>query len=167
MCGGYSEGMQRRHALPLILLSPLALNGCGFVVVHTARKIYQDSTQQKGAVEQALARYREALLNSDASKAAAFYTEDAQLSQGDATPLSGRLAILSSLKQPEGWRMLDCEWKAASTDVDGQRAKQRGSFRQQTVAPQGQTVEVQGRFDLHWARQGGDWRITRLHTDPA
>lgn len=158
--------MQRRLVLSLALLSPLALNACGFVVVHTARKIYKE-TQPEAAVEETLARYSEALLKNDAVQAAAFYTEDAQLSQGRTAPLQGRPAILASLRQPQGWRVSDCELKSTSTDVDGDRAVQRGSFRQKTVAAQGQTLELRGSFQANWTRQGGDWRITRLHTDPA
>jgi len=157
--------MRRRLALPLILLSPLALNACGFVVMHTARKLYKDGTQQEAAVELALARYREAVLRGDAEQAAAFYTDDAQLSPGEAAPLRGRSAIQAFLMMPEGARLSEYELKAAATDVDGDRATQKGSYRQKTVMPQGRTVEAKGHFDAVWARQaGGRWLLARLHT---
>jgi uncharacterized protein (TIGR02246 family) len=157
--------MQRRLALPLIFLSPLALTGCGFVVMHTARQIYKESTRDETAIEQALAHYSEAVLRSDAEKAASFFSDDAQFSQGDAAPLRGRPAIQAFLMKPNGQRLTKYELKATSTHVDGSQANQIGSFSRRFISPQGATDDAKGSFEAQWARQtGGQWLLTRLHT---
>jgi uncharacterized protein (TIGR02246 family) len=157
--------MQRRLALPLIFLSPLALNGCGFIVMHTARKIYKESTRDETAIELALAHYSEAILHSDPEKAATFFSDEAQFSQGDGAPLQGRPAIQDFLMKPNGQRLTEYELKATSTHVEGSQAHQTGSFRRRFVSPQGAADDAKGSFEARWARQaGGHWLLTQLHT---
>jgi ketosteroid isomerase-like protein len=55
-----------------------------------------------------------------------------------------------------------------STHVSGEAASQSGRWAQTVRTPEGQVVQVQGRFTIDWRRDaGGRWRIARLHTQPA
>jgi ketosteroid isomerase-like protein len=160
--------MQRRFALPLIFLGPLAQSGCGFVVMHTARKIYQENTRDESAIELALAHYSEAVLRSDAERAATFFSDEAQFSQGDDAPVLGRPAIQAFFMKPNGQRLTEYELNATSTHVDGSLARQTGSFHRRFVSPLGAIDDAKGSFEAQWARQaGGSWLLTRLHTAAA
>ena len=158
--------MQRRHALPLILLSPLALNGCGalFVARHVA-KAWNEAPPADAALDQALQRYHDAVLRADIDQLAAMFTLDAQVSHGSAPAVAGREAIHAWLESLAEQRVQEFELKARMTRVDGDSATQSGSYRRRTVSPQGGSVEVQGLFDARWARQSGHWLLARMHTE--
>lgn len=143
--------MQRRAFLPLILTSAL-LPGCGFVVMHTARKVYRDVNQAEADLADGLARYAAALRRNEPAQAAALFTDDGELAQDGAAPHKGRAAIQAALTLPGGWRVDASDWQASSTQIDGDRAIQQGRFRQT-------------RFEVQWVRQGGPWRIQRLSTE--
>ena len=53
----------------------------------------------------------------------------------------------------------------ASTNVSGDHAVQRGTYRQKVVTPEGRTLEVSGTFMFEWRRtSSGEWDIARVTT---
>ena len=55
----------------------------------------------------------------------------------------------------------------AKTTVDGDRATQSGTYKQSVRAPDGQTLDVSGGFEIEWLRDANAvWRIRRISTSP-
>jgi uncharacterized protein (TIGR02246 family) len=115
-----------------------------------------------------LAEYETVVRRMLHDKAAEFFTDKGEVSHADATPVVGREAIRGFLKSFAAYKVLDYKLVADSTQVDGNTARQAGSFAQTVTLPQGNTVQVRGLFEAHWVRDGdtGPWRLARLHTMP-
>jgi hypothetical protein len=65
------------------------------------------------------------------------------------------------------FKVLEESILADSTVVEGNSANQVGPFRQRVTVPNGQTVEVAGRFKAEWVRGSSPrWLIWRMETTP-
>lgn len=124
-----------------------------------------DSAQQR-ALDQALERYRQLALRTDHRGLAQLFTEDARLSHGQEAGQQGRAQILRFLASFEGVQVKRYEMQTESTRIDAARARQQGRWQQTVLLPQGQVLDVGGRFEIDWRRgEDGGWLIERLHTE--
>jgi uncharacterized protein (TIGR02246 family) len=148
------------------LAAALSLPGCGaFFIARRVVKAIDEPAKPEAQVDKALERYREAVLHADTDRIAAMFTADAKVWHDQAAPVVGREAIRAFLKTFEGFRVEAYELDASSTRLEGDTATQKGSYHQKALTPQGRTMEVKGRFEARWSRQGGDWRLSRMHTE--
>ena len=141
------------------------LPGCGFIIVHGTRQAIAAYTSQESEVNDALARYRALVLRMEPDKLAETFDSRGEVSNGNQTPLKGREAILTFFNSFAGFKILEYEIAATSTTVQGDKAVQKGNYREKMVEPSGETVTVKGIFSAQWSRQpDGHWLILRMHT---
>ena len=155
----------RRTALVALAIVALSLAGCGFVVVHTAKKAYRELTKDERDIGYALNRYRVLVTQGDFDKAAEMFDEGAELSHQGQSPVVGREAIRTFLSSFKGYKVIEYELEASSTSATGTKGKQEGTYHQKIVSPEGKAIEAGGSFQAEWNQQpGGAWLIHRLHT---
>jgi len=156
------------HRLLRLLAAGLllaSLTGCGFVVIHGARKAYEVYTADDRKVDTRLGEYRQLVVERKLDQLTAMFEPAGELSQDAQPPLVGRAAIAAFLRSSAGAKVVEYELKPASTSAHGDSASQKGSFRQRLLTPDGQTLMAQGEFEATWSRQGdGTWLLRRLHT---
>jgi len=154
------------HRLLRLLAAGLllaSLTGCGFVVIHGARKAYEVYTADDRKVDTRLGEYRQLVVERKLDQLTAMFEPAGELSQDAQPPLVGRAAIAAFLRSSAGAKVVEYELKPASTSAHGDSASQKGSFRQRLLTPDGQTLMAQGEFEATWSRQGdGTWLLRDL-----
>src|SRR5262249_60221001 len=85
--------------------------------------------------------------------------------QGGPQPIVGPRAIEAYLRTFDKYKVLAYPATADTTIVHGDRGHQTGPYVQRVTLPNGQTIEVRGRFQVDWERAGdGRWLIRRMGT---
>ena len=119
----------------------------------------------RAEVEAALRQYSALVLAMDYEGLAGLFTADADIGHAGTPPVHGRAAIQSFLAGFSGYQVLEYAIVPASTVVHTGVAYQTGSYRQRVRTPQGQVLEVSGRFEADWRRgPSGLWLIGRMST---
>lgn len=122
------------------------------------------SAKDTAAVEARLAEYAQLVQRMDHHAIAQLYSPHGELQAGP-RPIVGPGAIEAYLRTFEGTKVLEYTADADTTIVHGDRGHQTGPFRQRVQLPNGQTIEVRGRFQVDWERAGdGRWLIRRMGT---
>ena len=144
----------------------MPLPGCGFVVVHSAKKLYSEYTKEEREVDLALSRYRALLVRGDFDAAADMFDPvGAELSRDGRAPVVGRDAIRAFLKSSADRRIVEFTVTVTSTSASGAKASQQGTYRQKFVPPDGRSTVDEGAFEAEWSQQGkGNWLLRRMHT---
>ena len=156
-----------RRTVCCLVIAALAsqLTGCGFVVVHTAKKAYRELTKDERDIEYALNRYRFLTTQGEFDKAAEMFDQGAELSKDGQAPVIGREAIRASFKSAAGLKVVDFELTATSTSASGAKGTQQGTYHQRVKSPEGEIVDADGSFEAEWSQQvGGAWLLHRMHT---
>lgn len=118
-------------------------------------------------VEEALARYERWSVAMAHDSIASLFTPDGAMSNAGQAPIIGPAAIRTFLRSFAAFHVLSNRLIADTTRVQGDTARQTGSYRQRVRIPAGDTVEVSGRFVAEWVKlAAGDWRLRRLATAP-
>lgn len=145
----------------------MPLAGCGFVVIHSAKYVYGEYTKDERAVDSALSRYRQLVLDMETDKIVDMFDATAELAIEEQAPALGRDAIRSLLQARVDYKIVEYELTPSSTTVSGGSGNQRGTYRQKLRTPGGQDTTLQGRFEAQWVRQAnGPWLIRRMHLSP-
>lgn len=146
---------------PGLVLFSLALSAC-----HPRTTALSPSTTTQAAeVERALARYEAFTLAMAHDSLAAMFASDGILAAAGQPDVVGPAAIAAHLRAFVGFRVLADSLHADSTRIEQGRARQVGTYWQRVRVPQGDTVEVRGRFEAEWVRVSGvGWRLRRLAT---
>ena len=115
----------------------------------------------------ALKHYAQLIEKMDNAGIAALFTEDGEIVNPGGDPIKGPAAIEAFLKQFSDYHVVSEMLEPQKTQVDGDRAKQEGTFRQRVRGPDGNAREVSGTFTIDWMRDSsGAWRIQRVATAP-
>ncbi len=120
---------------------------------------------QAAEVDQALQRYAEASKAMDYAAVAATYTDDAEISHGDGTPVRTAAAIRTFLESFRDYKVRDYRLTSSSVKMSADGALQTGTYWQRVTLPDGLTVEAAGRFEAIWVRNAaGQWRLRKMAT---
>ena len=119
------------------------------------------------AAAAALENYIQLLRKQDAVGLAELFAPDGATSHADQKPIVGRPAIRAMLESFASYRVQAHDMRVTSITVEGKRVTQSGTYHQTVSTPQGQTIQVQGRFTAEWEEQAdGRWLLRRMHTAP-
>ncbi len=139
--------------------------GClGFAGIFTSC-----ATQPSGerAAAAALENYIHLLRRQDAVGLAGLFVPDGSTSHAGQKPIVGRPAIRAMLESFANYKVLAHNMEVTTVMVDGPRVRQSGAYHQTVRTPDGQTIQVQGKFTAEWERQDdGRWLLRRMHTAP-
>jgi len=101
----------------------------------------------------------------DNTAIAALYAEDAEVSHDDGKPIRGAKAIFTFLESFRAFKVREYRITPSETSADALHARQAGRYRQKVTLPDGNTVEVGGRFAADWIiDENHRWRIRRMAT---
>ncbi len=121
----------------------------------------------ENAIRTATQRYAKLVEAMDEAGIAAMFAPEGDLEVPGRQPIRGPAEIRHYL---EGFRNFHVLSEAMTTDavsVQGSTAHSSGTYRQQVRLPEGNTVEVHGKYALDWVmRSDGAWQITRMGTTP-
>lgn len=158
--------MRRLLVLATALACALALSGCGFIVIRSAKYAYGEFTKDERAVDTALSKYRQLVVDRETDKIADMFDVASELAVEEQAPVLGRDAIRAYLQARGDDKVVEYELTPSTTTVSGANGSQRGTYRQKLRTPEGQETTVQGRFEAQWVRQAnGPWLIRRLHVE--
>lgn len=158
--------MRRTLVLTTALACALALGGCGFIVIRSAKYAYGEFTKDERAVDTALSRYRQLVVARETDKIADMFDVTSELAVDEHAPVLGRDAIRAFLQSRGDDQIVEYELTPSTTTVSGANGSQRGTYRQKLRTPAGQETTVQGSFEAQWVRQAnGPWLIRRLHVE--
>lgn len=127
-------------------------------------------TAKNNEVDAALAVYADALRQMDYEAVANCFTENGETSHGDNPAVRGRTAIRTFLESFRDYKIQGYRLIGNATTVDGETARQTGTYWQRVTLPKGDTVEVSGRFEARWVyekaneKAAGRWRLQRMAT---
>jgi uncharacterized protein (TIGR02246 family) len=127
----------------------------------------QTAPADEHEVEMALTHYAHLVETMDHAGIARLYAENGEIVNPGQPPIHGRAAIEVFLRQFADYKVQHHEVHATKTVVDGDHARQEGTYQQRVRVPDGQVVEVSGQFTAEWIREDGQWHILRMGTTPA
>ncbi len=138
----------------------LGLAACGLSTPRSA-------AEQARALDAALNHYGRLVRTMASDSIAALFTADGELA-GEAQPtVTGPDSIRAFLHTFDQYRVLAATMVVDSSRVTGDTGIQHGRYAQRVRLPDGDTVEVGGRFTAEWvAGPAGAWRIRRMGTAP-
>jgi ketosteroid isomerase-like protein len=156
--------MRSRHTCCAgVVLAAALLAGCA--TDGTPSRAASAATLAQSEVEEALRHYASLVLAMDHEALALLFAADADIGHVGAPPVHGRAAIKSFLAGFAGYQVLAFSIVPASTVVHSGAAFQSGAYQQRVRTPQGQVLEVAGRFEAEWHRgPSGAWLISRMST---
>jgi len=118
-------------------------------------------------VRGALQRYVRLVQRMDHAGIATMFAADGEVLNPGRDPIKGRGAIQAFLEQFAGFEVINEMMVPRTTSVDGSHATQIGTYRQRVRGPDGNIIDVSGKFVLDWIRDGsGVWLIQRMATTP-
>lgn len=115
-------------------------------------------------LQAALARYEKLVLAMDHAAIAALFADDGEVVNEGQRPILGPAAIDEFLQKFSGYKVIRYEIVATRTTINGPAAVQTGSFHQRVRTPDGQVIDVFGKFKAEWVRTANGWRIWRMGT---
>lgn len=115
-------------------------------------------------LQAALARYEKLVRAMDHAAIAALFTDDGEVVNEGERPIMGPAAIDGFLQTFAAYRVIRYEIVATKTTINGPAAVQTGSFHQRVRVPDGQVVDVFGKFKAEWILTARGWRIWRMGT---
>jgi len=146
--------------------APRAVRNALAAVVIVASGCRGGSPKDVAALEARLAEYAQLVQQMDHHAIAQLYSPSGELQAGP-QPIVGPQAIEAFLRTFEGTRVLEYSATADTTIVHGDRGHQAGPFVQRVTLPNGQTIEIRGRFQVDWERASdGRWLIRSMGTTP-
>ena len=122
------------------------------------------SAKETAALEARLAEYVQLVQKMDHHGIAQLYSPYGELQAGP-NPVVGPGAIEAFLRGFSDTKVLEYTATADTTIVHGDRGHQSGPFHQRVRVPNGQTLDIHGRFQADWERaRDGRWMIRRMGT---
>lgn len=116
----------------------------------------------KDEIQAVQGQLAEAVGQGDASRAAALYTEDAQLIPQGAPTCSGRAAIAAFFAGAMANGIAGARFTTDEADGDAAQATETGRYELYAVPPGGERIlAAEGRYLIVWRKVDGVWRIYR------
>ncbi len=118
-------------------------------------------------INQTLQRYNGYVVKMDHDSIAMLFSKDGEMVGTGNKPVVGPEAIRSFLRSFSSYHVIRNGMNADSLVISRDSATQTGTYAQQVQIPSGDTVDVHGRFEIHWIRgPAGGWSIRRMATRP-
>ena len=115
----------------------------------------------------ALRHYESLVARMESDSIASLFAADGQLMKSKSESLVGPAAVRSFLQSFSTYHVLQHRMDCDSLFFSGSRVVQSGTYWQKVRIPSGDTLTVDGRFQLEWQRSPNDiWRILRIRTVP-
>lgn len=114
-------------------------------------------------VERAMRRYDSLIVRMNTDSIALIFTSDGDLG----TVAHGRDSIRKFLARFAAFKVLSQTSATDSIIVNVDTATQTGHYRQKTIIPVNDTVEVKGAFNARWQfERDSGWQLKRMETVP-
>lgn len=140
--------------------------GAGAVLV-TAACVQTQRSAAEAQAAIALERYVQLMIRQDAVALSAMFLPAGTIAHEGQAAIVGPEAIRKFLDSFANYKVLDHAMVITSAAVEGAGLRQDGTYRQRVRTPDGQTIEVNGRFTAKWVRQtDGRWLIESMLTAP-
>lgn len=135
----------------------LSLAACTFVL----------PPSPKEQVSKRLAQYAEFFLHQDVAALSGMFESSGLVAHEGQPAVIGREAIASFFQSFKSYTVLSHKMNVESAVARDGTVEQTGTFEQSVRAPDGETLQVEGKFAAVWRREkAGDWLIQSMRTAP-
>ncbi len=123
-----------------------------------AQQLTGDETELN-AILSNIETFSQSVMNADTLAIGLAYTEDAKIFPSNLQIISGRDAIISYWKQPEGSRIKYHKIDPLEIKITGNEAYDYGYYQGITVNAQGKEIGWKGKYVIIWRKIEGRWLI--------